>query len=168
MSTVEPLNLETTLAHMRGMHLPEPPGWFPPGPALWLTVLGVLVGLGALAAWLWWQHRQRPRRQAAAELERARALLYQNTSVQAVLTLCNQILRRFCMRCHGAECAALTGLHWLSFLDQVLGESAFSSGPGILLGDRVYSGRIDSDPERAIDTCLRLVLESKTGRRIGR
>jgi hypothetical protein len=137
------------LTQLRDIHMPEPPGWWPPAPGWWLLAL---LLLGALA-WLTFQtaaavRRRRPIRRA----RRLYADIYQRhqcgeLSARDYLNESNELIKRLLI--HGLGDAAArraNGSAWLELLDAHAGEPAFTLGPGAALGDARFR------PEPTVDT----------------
>ena len=149
---------EDPLARLRdAVAAPQAP-WWPPAPGWWVVgALAVAAG-AALAAWLWRRHqRERYRRLAVAELERA----YQSCwgaaghapaargagAARRYLQEANQILRRAALVAWPRErVAALTDAEWLAFLDRAAGMREFEHGAGQALGSGPYRAAPDYDP----------------------
>ena len=128
------------LAGLRGYHLPDAVGWWPPAPGWWL-LLGLSLVLGGL--FVWWGMRRRRReaaaRQAERELARLRAALDGQGDPAAFVRGLSRLLRRYALaRFPGLGAAALTGDDWLAFLDTHGGGGRFRHGPGRQLADAPY------------------------------
>lgn len=139
---------------LRDIHLPAPPGWWPPAPGWWLLALAVLVAL-AFAARAWWrfEHNRRWRARVRAELDRIAAAHAHDADAQQLLVAVSALLRR-ASRLLAPHAAALRGEAWLEFLDARLppGEAAaapFRRGAGRALLDAPY--RRADDPAAAVD-----------------
>jgi hypothetical protein len=133
------------LATLRGYHLPEPVGWWPPAPGWWLVALllcGVLAGL------VLWGVRRRRRmaaaRSARAELAALRQAVDRDGDAHAFACGLSRLLRRFALaRFPRRGVAGLTGEQWLSFLDVHGGAGRFSRHPGRLLIEAPYRQATD-------------------------
>jgi len=151
------------LSRMRDVHLPDAPGWWPPAPGWWLlaAVLLMLIGFGVYT--LVKRHRREaPRRQALAELER----LNEDTrsgalSSQEAIHAANALLKRLWVHVdHDVSISSLTGDAWLAYLDGQIGSTAFSSGPGQVLGTARFSSAANTfDPE--LVSLLRTLLKAR-------
>jgi Domain of unknown function (DUF4381) len=128
------------LAELRGYHLPEPVGWWPPAPGWWVLTLLVLLGAGAAAARLWRRRRRRAAaRRARQELAALRAELARSGDATAFARGLSRLLRRFALaRFPRRRVAGLTGAAWLAFLDAQGGGEGFRHGPGRLLAEAPY------------------------------
>ncbi|MGD8590722.1 MAG: DUF4381 domain-containing protein [Chromatiales bacterium] len=137
--------LADPLAGLRGYHLPDPVGWWPPAPGWWLLA-GLLLLLAIGLSW-WVLHRRRRRaaaRQALRELDELRTTLETDQDRQAYVRGLSKLLRRFALtRFARAEVAGLAGTDWLAFLDAHGGAGQFQQGEGLLLGEAPY--RVDSE-----------------------
>lgn len=139
---------------LRDIHLPPPPGLWPPAPGWWLlaalcVVLGIAVFLFIRPA-----RRLRYRRQALrqlAELEKDGQL-----TPEALLAALSALLRRAALCAFDREaCAGLTGEARLKFLDQGLKDEPFSRGPGYALGLGPYQPVCDYDRAALLALCRR-------------
>jgi hypothetical protein len=149
---------------LRDIHLPDPVGWWPPAPGWWLLAVSALL----LAAGLWWllyrYRRGRFRRLALAELDRLAEL--PTAELAAGLS---QLLRRAAL-CHfpRRDCAGLSGVYWLDFLDRPFTDRPFADGIGRCLLDAPYRPEADFDRGELIDLCrrwlTRLPLPARSGR----
>lgn len=117
---------------LRDLHLPAPPGWWPPAPGWWL-LMAIAAGLvawfawRALTAWL----AARPRRIALARLKRAEADYAASGDVARLAKTLSGLLRRAMLAyVPRGEVAGLTGEAWLTFLDRGLDEPLFTRGAG--------------------------------------
>jgi hypothetical protein len=127
---------------LSGLHdivAPPPAPWWPPA-AGW-EVFGLLffIGGGLLVTALGLNWRRNAYRRAAlrelGELEQTGA------RNPAAMTDLAELLKRVALAAYGREeVASLTGADWLQFLDRSATTTAFSVGPGKVLGD-VYRGR---------------------------
>jgi hypothetical protein len=129
---------------LRDIHLPPPPPWWPPAPGWWLLA-AVVLGLLVLGTW-WLARAARRRRQARAlsALVDAVGRALASDPAPDHLAELSALLRRVALRHHPRhDVAALSGAAWLAFLDRTGGAGAFAAGPGRVLGDAVYHGRLD-------------------------
>jgi len=117
---------------LRDLHLPAPPGWWPPAPGWWL-LMAIAAGLlgwfawRALSAWL----AARPRRVALSSLKRAEAEYAASGDVTRLAKTLSELLRRAMLAyVPRGEVAGLTGEAWLRFLDRGLDKPLFTGGPG--------------------------------------
>ena len=106
------------LAGLRGLHLPEGSGAWPPAPGWWL-VAALVVGLG-VASVLWLRHRRRSLLvHALRELD---GLVLRRTGdhdLQALATDIAQLLRRVALARFGARrVAPLHGSAWQTFIEE--------------------------------------------------
>jgi len=128
------------LAQLRGYHLPEPIGWWPPAIGWWLVAaLAVLVCL-ALAVWLLHRRRRHAARRAARrELRRLQTAHAADGDDLALVRGLSRLLRRYALVRYPRETVAgLSGAEWLGFLDSRIGGDRFCHGPGRVLIDAPY------------------------------
>jgi hypothetical protein len=155
------------LSRLRDVHLPDAPSFWPPAPGWWLLGFVLLLLLGWGVYTLIKRHqREAPRRQALAELER----LSQQTRSGALapaeaIHAANALLKRLWVHVdHDATVAALTGDAWLAYLDGRSGGTAFTNGPGQVLGAARFAPAANPfDPE--LVALLRTSLRSR--RKVG-
>jgi len=123
---------------LRDIHLPAPPGFWPPAPGWWLLALVLIAALVAsgergLRQW----RRARRRRAILAELEQ---LQTERESGPALAAAVSAMLKRVALsRYPRVEVAPLSGEEWLRFLDQTGGGGRFGDGPGRALADAPYA-----------------------------
>ena len=131
---------------LRDIHLPGPPGFWPPAPGWWL-VGAVLI---ALLAWgvvigvrRYRSHLQRQR------IFTTLSVLEQELASEHTpegLARISMLLRRLAlMRFPRQQVAALTGTAWLRFLDASGGNGRFTTGPGRVLGTGPYQRTVQPD-----------------------
>ena len=134
-----PLNPDA-LAQLRDYHYPDAVSWWPPAPGWW--VLAGVVLLCGLFALLYLRRRHRCRgaaRQAMQELHQLRDTWRRQQDAAACARTLSRLLRRFAMAAFPRrDVAALTGEHWLRFLDQQGGDGRFNDGPGRWLIEAPY------------------------------
>ncbi|MCY4041502.1 MAG: DUF4381 domain-containing protein [Gammaproteobacteria bacterium] len=145
------------LSELRGLHLPEPPGFLPPAPGWWL----LLVVLFAAAMAAYWRYRQRarsmrPLREAMTDLGACNlALLQGELAPMPYLDSVNALLKRLLVHGYGkTEIIHLSSDGWVRTLDQFL-RASLKSDAGVriettLLGEFRY--RPHSHPESS--SCL--------------
>lgn len=105
------------LAELRGIHLPDPVGFWPPAPGWW--ALGALVLALAVGAWLWTRRRRRNvARHALRELD-ALAIAPGMGDLQSLATAVSALLRRVALLRYGrTRVASLHGRAWQDFLSE--------------------------------------------------
>lgn len=142
---------------LRDIHLPAPPGWWPPAPGWWLLALLALLAVAYGLRWLWWRERRRRwRRRVRAELERIAAAHAHSADALALATDLSRLLRRASLLLD-PRAAALRGEDWLAFLDARLpaGSTTFRD-EGKALVDAPY--RRPGDAGSAVDAATLLAL----------
>ncbi|HEY8514033.1 MAG TPA: DUF4381 domain-containing protein [Candidatus Binatia bacterium] len=139
--TIDPTAAGDPLAALRGLHLPEPVGFWPPAPGWWIAA-GLLVA-SAVGVWLWRRARRRSvARHALRELD-ALAVRSGTEDLQALATAVSELLRRLALVRFGrARVAALHGRAWQSFLSETAPRSRrarFDADAGLLLSLAPYA-----------------------------
>ncbi len=153
-----PANLPTqspaTPLPLRPLHLPEPPGFWPPALGWWLLAGVILLVVVMLWLLIRYQRRLRYRRAALQEL---RVLEQSDSSASALLASLSALLRRAALLAFPRSgCAGMQGDDWLLFLDsQLKGEDAFSRGPGKCLGAGPYQRQPEFDRSALLNLCRR-------------
>jgi len=148
------------LQQLRDIHLPAPPGWWPPAPGWWLLAA---VVLGVLA---WAILRLRDRRRRAAPLRFGRAAYaelyrrYQNGELdyREYLDETDELIKRVLIHGLGDRSARrAAGAAWLAHLDGYLGSAEFSHGPGRVLGNERFRPDPGGDPAALHELVTRLL-----------
>ena len=108
-----------SLEQLRDLHLPEPVSFWPPAMGWWIIALILLVVL-ALSVWvIKYRKRTAPRRVALAELTGLKAQFDQTQDSVELMKGLSQLLRRYALVCFDRQnVAGLTGMDWLTFLDE--------------------------------------------------
>ena len=136
------------LQHLRDIHLPAEPSWWPPAPGWWLLLVVLLIGAHTL--WRLWRRRrwnQAPL-QHAMRLYLAEYDQFTSGTVDTAtyVNRTNEILKRALIHVrHTPGARQASGTPWLSLLDQISGTHDFSDGPGQVLGDRRFAPHPDLD-----------------------
>lgn len=134
------------LAGLRGIHLPPPPGAWPPAPGWWLLGALLLAALVLLVRWLW---RLRARRHLARGVGSALSALARRAAdgeaPGAVLAELSVLLRRAALLRHArARIAGLAGEEWVAFLSSTgAPEAAGAARRALLLGP--YGASVSHD-----------------------
>src|SRR5262245_32159818 len=155
------------LQQLKDLHLPIPPGWWPPAPGWWLLLLIAVATLvlGVLAL-LRRRARQRPYRVARAELERIGVGFDAGRlNTHDLAHALSGLLKRASIAREGrTRIARLEGDAWLEYLDGVAGEAAFTTGAGALLGARRFDPAASGDAPHLIAIVDRLLARMERGR----
>lgn len=125
---------------LRGLHLPDPVGWWPLAPGWWLLVATLVIAAAWLAAVALSRHRQglarRHASRALRQLERRYA--EDGDAVQLAIDVSALLRRAMLAYAPRADVAGLTGTAWLKWLDSGLDKPAFADGAGRALVDLPY------------------------------
>jgi hypothetical protein len=122
---------------LRDIHLPAPPGWWPPAPGWWL--LAVIVP--AALALLFWLYQRLSRKTAVKAAKQTLAALRLDAALdeRQKLAALSVLFRRTAVSLFPrAETANLTGEAWLVFLQRPIDDTRFTAGVGRLLLDAPY------------------------------
>lgn len=154
--------MDDALKQLRDLHLPEPPGLWPPAPG-W-SMLGVVVAAAAIALAIRiyrTRRRGRPLRLAVRALDRLLAdNRDQQLSARDFADAVNELLKRALIYgARRADAAPLTGPAWLAYLDDIVSNDVFSLGAGAALGHRRFAPEFEPDPE-ALHAAARNVLRA--------
>ena len=121
---------------LRDIHLPQPPGWWPPAPGWWL--LAILVVLCCIVAFVKVRKMRRTariRKIVLAELDRCIDNAGEDpVRLAAALSL---FLRRMALR-DAPAAAAFTDERWLGYLDSRTAGDEFACGVGRALLDAPF------------------------------
>ena len=121
---------------LRDIHLPAPPGWWPPAPGWWL--LAILLVLCCILAFVKMRKmlaRARIRKTVLAELDRCIDDAHGDPALLAAAL--SQFLRRMALRDTPAA-AAFTDERWLGYLDSRTAGDEFARGVGRVLLDAPF------------------------------
>lgn len=135
-----------SLNALRDIHLPPPPGLWPPAPGWWLVALAILAA--GLALRRRRASRRRPLRDALNEIDRLAQTYRIDADAVRLAGGISTVLRHYaCLRFPDATIAGLTGAEWLRFLDERGGNGDFRDGPGAALASLPYRavGIVDGD-----------------------
>ena len=125
---------------LRGLHLPEPVGWWPLAPGWWVLIALLALAAGLLVrAWLRRRAHSAARRRALRQLELSRsAYAYHGNPVVLGAEVSALLRRAMLAYAPRAEVAGLTGDAWLAWLDRDLDEPRFRQGAGRSLLELPY------------------------------
>jgi hypothetical protein len=125
---------------LRGLHLPEPVGWWPLAPGWWLLIGILAVAAGLLVrAWLRRRAQSAARRRALRQLELSRSAYASHGNPVVLGAEVSALLRRTMLAyAPRSEVAGLTGDAWLAWLDRDLDEPRFRQGAGRSLLELPY------------------------------
>ncbi|HZR80295.1 MAG TPA: DUF4381 domain-containing protein [Candidatus Binatia bacterium] len=119
------------LAGLRGLHLPDAIGWWPPAPGWWI-VAAVLLASVAVAAIAWRRRRASVARRALRELD---ALARRPLDLHGLATAISELLRRVALVRFGSRVAGLHGATWQDFLSSHAGHRRGARSRAALAGD---------------------------------
>ena len=145
---------EELLVELRDISPPLEPAW-------WLLAPGytMLLSLGAIAIGLLWyalyrRRTQRRLRQARTELYSISSRHRHNQDPRRLALELSRWLKQVALLAYperGPE--GLTGVKWLAFLDETLGDDKFSRGEGRVFGDAIYRRQAAMDATSLLELC---------------
>ena len=146
---------------LRGLHLPEPVGWWPLAPGWWVLIAILVVVSGVLVrAWLRRRARSAARRKALRQLEESRSAYAYHGNPVVLGTEVSELLRRTMLAyAPRSEVAGLTGDAWLAWLDRDLDQPRFREGPGRSLLELPYRNPETPAADVDVDGMLAAVRE---------
>ena len=125
---------------LRGLHLPEPVGWWPLAPGWWVLMAMLVIACGLLVrAGLRHRARSAARRKALKQLEESRSAYAYHGNPVVLGAEVSELLRRTMLAyAPRSEVAGLAGDAWLAWLDRDLGQPWFREGAGRSLLELPY------------------------------
>lgn len=125
---------------LRGLHLPEPVGWWPLAPGWWVLMAMLVIGCAFLVrAWLRRRAHSAARRKALRQLEESRSAFAYHGNPVVLGAEVSELLRRAMLAyAPRSEVAGLTGEDWLAWLDRDLETPRFREGAGRSLLELPY------------------------------
>jgi len=154
---------------LRGLHLPEPVGWWPLAPGWWVLLAMLVIACGLLIrAWLRRRAHSAARRKALRQLEESRSAFAYHGNPVVLGAEVSELLRRAMLAyAPRSEVAGLTGEDWLAWLDRDLETPRFREGAGRSLLELPYRNpetvTVDVDVE-AMLAAVRERLQTPVGR----
>ena len=151
------MNSANPLLALRDIHVPPPPGFWPPAPG-WIASACIVIAVAAVAvivACRSWRAGQ-PRREALAALRALRALYRDGATDTEIALELSVLVRRVALaRAPREEVAGLTGDRWIEWIESTLPRSGESFGTGLraALLAAPYTRRCRFDAARAFSDC---------------
>jgi hypothetical protein len=148
------------LQQLRDIHVPAPPGWWPPAPGWWLVAMLALVVVILLArtAWHAWTRRRPIRRTRELHAVLVRQLEDGTFAGATYAHACNELLKRLFVHGLGIDAARrLADDRWLAMLDRALGAPEFSQGAGRALGNTRFARAPEIDTDALVRVVERLL-----------
>lgn len=138
---------QQTLAQLRDIQTPPPPGWWPPALGWWV-LLALLIAVGVGATWfIKRQHAHLARHTALATLAALERDYQQHADSAAFMAGASQLLRQCALTWFPErQPGGLTGEAWLRFLDDTGATDAFATTPtGMALITAPYSSNTSAN-----------------------
>lgn len=138
---------------LRGLHLPDPVGWWPPALGWWLVLALTLLALTGLTLLIRRWRQITPVKAALQELRRLEA--DNSMPAREKLQRLSRLMKRVALSLHSREAVAgLTGDPWLLWLDEAGGGTGFSQGAGRSLAEAPFRPTAsDEDVARLMQYC---------------
>ena len=141
------------LAALRDIHIPDPPGFWPPAPG-WIAVgcLAAVTAVATVAIAVRWWRAGRVRREALASLHSLRARHRAGAPGAAIAMELSTLVRRVALaRGPREEVAGLTGERWIVWLESSLPGIGAAARTALL--DAPYARARPFDVPRALAAC---------------
>ena len=147
------MNHADPLAALRDIHVPDPPGFWPPAPG-WIgvvclaTALGILAGVFAARRW----RAGRFRREALEDLVRLRSRHRDGAPDVEIAMELSTLVRRVALARHPrGEVAGLTGARWMAWIESTHPDFDVSARTALL--EAPYARHSRFDASRALTAC---------------
>lgn len=143
----------------KDIHLPDSISWWPLAPGWWI-LLSVMIGFIILViALLRMYFKSSLKKDAVKELNYIESMFEKTQDTTQCVSELSIFLRRVVLsQKQQIHAAGLTGIAWLKLLDQHLGTSDFSQGPGQILLVGPYQPEVENrDVEQLIKLCRKWV-----------
>lgn len=131
----DPMNMNSSLARLRDIHLPDPISWWPLAPGWYVlaTIIALLLVLGGWKFYQWWRWQQ-PKRIALKMLTQYEKMAEAQNNTAFICARISELLRRVALVYYPREqVAGLSGEDWLEFLNQTSKTTSFSPVRELLL-----------------------------------
>lgn len=143
---------------LKDIHLPDAVSWWPPAIGYWIILGCVVVCIITYLSIKAYRKKHAIRKLALHEFNSIKNSYASNANKKQLVTSLSELLRRAAISTYPlSDCAGLTGIQWLNWLDKQLSKNTlnFSDGPGYLLTDFIYSS---SQQTNDIDDLMSLTL----------
>lgn len=165
---MNPEAINELLEQLHDIHLPAPPGWWPPAPGWWILAI-ILIALIAGGIWRWRQHIAHinsPQYLALEQIEILRTRYHTDNDAQQLLTDISTLMRRVALSIGPRqEVASLTGDQWLDWINKHTSGRPLDKNIAQILIDAPYRPTAQSNPEVILRACEEWArgLDSKRG-----
>lgn len=143
----------------RDIHLPDSAAWWPLAPGWWI-LFTFLLGC-FICAYIWLQKYLQTslKKDAFKELNAIEKMYEQTQDATRCISNLSILLRRVVLsQKQQTPAAGITGIAWLKLLDQRLGTTDFSQGPGQILLAGPYQPTVEKkNVEQLIKLCHKWV-----------
>lgn len=145
---------EELLLELKDIQSPAEPGWWLLAPGS-MAVIGILV---VVLTVLWAALRRRQVRRlvtsANQDLELIKSAYRSSADTRQLALEVAQWLKQVSLLAFpDRQLEGVSGLAWLHFLDEAMGDNRFSCGPGRVFADAVYSEHADFDGVQIVELC---------------
>ena len=143
---------------LKDIHLPDGVLWWPPAPGWWLLLIAlILIVLAGRYFWYWLKHRSY-RTLSLREYKSIRQSFDQTQDYRRLLVEVSSLLRRTAMSYQGRQSiASLTGIDWITQLNELSGESSFTPEQQELLINGQYRRELEFDINALFVSCERWI-----------
>ena len=156
------MTAEELLLGLKDIQPPAEPAWWLIPPAQMLAV-GLIAAL-TTGAWCVFRYKKANRLALLAELDlkRVESTFENNKDTRKLAVDLSKWLKQVSiMAFPERQSEGLTGLDWLQFLDETLGDNRFSAGSGKLFGGLMYSEIPGPDSAHLIELCQHWLIAVK-------
>ncbi len=153
------MNASTPELPFRDIHLPNAISWWPLAPGWWILMSLVIVFLTLTFIVVRYYFKSSLKKDASKELHVIVQKFQRTQDATGCVAEISILLRRVVLsQKHSLPTAGITGSAWLKLLDQTLGSSEFSQGPGQILVVGPYQRLVEeNDIDQLIKLCHKWV-----------
>ena len=148
------MTAEQLLQQLKDIQPPPEPAWWLLAPAHGIAI-GLLI-LVVVCIWLILRHRRANYKAGLAEqaLRHISASYERDQDAHRLALALSKWLRQVSLLAFpGRQVESLCGKSWLLFLDESLGDDAFSSGQGRVFGNLIYAQQVNLDTAQLLALC---------------
>lgn len=148
------MNVPTSELPLKDIHLPDSISWWPLAAGWWILLCIALAFFVLAFVFIRRYFKPSLKKDASKELHAIEQLFQRTQNATQCVADLSILLRRVVLsQKHQVPTAGVTGSAWLKLLDQALGTSEFSQGPGQILLVGPYQPAVEKDE---IDQLIKL------------